>query len=60
MATNYERITESPEKLAKVLVKISDCCGNWNERRCNKCPLRKAPCGQPHRLSKWLQEECDE
>lgn len=58
MVTNYENLAGTSLKLARTLVRVSECCGGISHvRQCNKCPLLKAPCGQQRRLSKWLQEE---
>lgn len=56
MATNYERITESPEKLVEFLTKVTDCCCN---EACGSCSLCEV-CGDGiQRYREWLQEECE-
>lgn len=62
MATNYERITESSEKLAKFLACISKRCEGMDDTAavCNECPLVRIDCASQERIVEWLQEECDE
>lgn len=52
MATNFQRITESPEKLAKTLSQFAQ----YDFSHCEHCSKGKSE----QRVFEWLQEECDE
>lgn len=56
MATNFESITESPEKLAEFLDEITHRC-NMGYESCVYCPI---PCYSKERIIEWLQEEASE
>lgn len=55
MVTNYERITESPKKLAEFLDEITFRC-TMGDSACVNCPL---PCNSKKSIKKWLKEECE-
>lgn len=61
--TNFERITESPEKLAKFIIAIVDCCDQCETRvdcRENGCPLCGVRnCNEFFSMTNWLQEKSD-
>lgn len=59
MATNFDCITQSPERLAEFIDDVTVCCGAGGDSYCNVCPL-KSVCEYEITISRWLQEECDE
>lgn len=58
MATNYERITESPERLVKFIDHITKRC-TMGDSACIGCQLHDC-CYSNELLLEWLQDECDE
>lgn len=57
--TNFDLITESPEKLALVIAKATDCCG-MNGAGCMCCPLVDSRSCSSDGLFEWLEEEIEE
>lgn len=59
MATNYERITESPEKLADFLSTIYGVCAiDYDMNPCPPCPLKDVRwCFKKASILEWLKEE---
>lgn len=62
MTTNFQRITESPEKLADYLIPPGRFCDNCIIVK--DCGRLRDPSSERECCSavivKWLQEECDE
>lgn len=57
MATNFQSITESPEKLAEFINEILTNCAAPRYTECEGCPLN-VPCNHYEgELVEWLQEE---
>lgn len=53
---NFQCITESPEKLADFLLRITKHCSC---SACLSCPLNDV-CGEDFQIHfEWLQEECE-
>lgn len=59
MMTNFERITESPEKLAEFIYGI-DRFYQSGEKDCQQCDLLRYCKKSKQDVLEWLQEECDE
>lgn len=60
MTTNFERITESPEKLAGFLSEVVDCCGSGGDSYCDFCPLQGMCEFEANILKYLLKEESDD
>jgi hypothetical protein len=58
--TNFDRITESPEKLAEWLDEHSDYCREIQNWQCDKCPYCDKDCTRENTWLDWLNEECKE
>lgn len=55
--TNFDRITESPEKLAELLDELGDCLIFQELGICSDRECRGRNCGTV--ALEWLQEECE-
>ena len=57
--TNFDRITDSPEKLAEWLNKHCDYCKEIQEWQCDKCPHSSERCVFKDLWLDWLNEESE-
>lgn len=55
--TNFQRITESPEKLAEWLDEHCDYCKEIQDVQCDKCPHAGRYCVHDNIWLEWLNEE---
>lgn len=53
--TNFEKITESVERLAEFIKLVSAC----QHMSCSKCPLDGINCSSAIGIKEWLQKECE-
>jgi hypothetical protein len=55
--TNFDKITESEEALAKLIIDTVTKC-QFNE--CEDCPLYEVDgCSRQEKVIEWLQKECE-
>ena len=57
--TNFEAITESPEKLAEFLDKIIRHCSDY-DKDCTECPMKENRNCDYETTLEWLMEKCNE
>lgn len=56
--TNFEAITESPEKLAEFLDKIIRHCSDY-DKDCTECPMKENRNCDYETTLEWLMQESD-
>ncbi len=56
--TNFESITESPEKLAEFLDKIIRHCSDY-DKDCTECPMKENRNCDYETTLEWLMKESD-
>ena len=57
--TNFQRITESPEALAKWLDEHCDYCKEIQNWQCTDCPYSDKYCTIENQWLDWLMQESD-
>ena len=59
ITTNFDRITESPEKLAEFIDKIICHCSD-HDKDCTECPMRENRNCDYETTLEWLNQEGEE
>lgn len=59
VTTNFDRITESPEKLAEFIDKILCHCSD-HDKDCTECPMRENRNCDYETTLEWLNQEGEE